>query len=230
MYPYFDPSFIILIPALILSMYAQWKVSSTFRRYQAVRASKGISAAEAARALLDRSSARGVPVEHVAGELSDHYDPTTKTLRLSDSVYSSSSIAALGVAAHEVGHAIQDSDGYGMLKFRNSFVPVANLVSTASMPLFFIGLLASLEPLIYLGIILFCGVVLFHIITLPVELNASSRALAMLGSTGMLSRDELEGAKGVLSAAALTYIAATAMAILQLVRLLVIARGRRREN
>jgi Zn-dependent membrane protease YugP len=163
----------------------------------------------------------------VRGELTDHYDPRAKVLRLSDSVGGSSSIAAIGVAAHEVGHAVQDKEGYAPLKFRNAFVPVANLGSMAAFPLFLIGLLMSAKPLIDLGIVLFLAVVVFHLVTLPVEYDASSRALRLLGGTGILTQSEITGAKSVLDAAALTYVAATVMALMNLLRLLILARGRR---
>jgi Zn-dependent membrane protease YugP len=223
----FDPTFIILIPALLLAAFAQMKVKSAYAKYSEVRASKGVTADSVARALLDGFGLREVRIERVPGELTDHYDPRGKVLRLSDSVGGSSSIAAIGVAAHEVGHAVQDKEDYAPLRFRNTFVPVANIGSMASYPLFFVGLIMGVGPLLNIGILLFSGVVLFHLVTLPVEFDASSRALRVLGSTNTLSQSELSGAKSVLDAAALTYVAATVMAILTLIRFLMIANSRR---
>ena len=226
-YPMMDPTLILLIPGLLLAFYTQMKVKSTFARFSTVYASRGMSADAVSRSLLDRFGLQSVKVERVRGELTDHYDPRTKVLRLSDSVGGSASIAAIGVAAHEVGHAVQDKEGYAPLKFRNAFVPVANLGSMAAFPLFLIGLLMSARPLIDLGIVLFLAVVVFHLVTLPVEYDASSRALRLLGGTGMLTQSEITGAKSVLDAAALTYVAATIMALMNLLRLLILARGRR---
>jgi len=228
MYPYyFDSTMLLLIPALILSMWAQFKVKSTFAKYSEIRARRGVTATDVARALLDRFGLTNVPVERIGGQLTDHYDPRDKTLHLSDSVSGNSSIAAIGVAAHEVGHAIQDQEGYAFLKFRNAIVPAVNICSTASMPIFFIGLLMSSFNLLNLGILLFCGVLVFHLVTLPVELDASSRAMKLLAETGMLEGDELKGARSVLSAAAMTYVAALVMTIMQLVRLLALRNSRR---
>ena len=227
MFPYFDGTMILLIPALILSMWAQFKVKSTFAKYSEIRARRGVTATDVARALLDRFGLTNVPVERIGGQLTDHYDPRDKTLHLSDSVSGNSSIAAIGVAAHEVGHAIQDQEGYAFLKFRNAIVPAVNICSTASMPIFFIGLLMSSFNLLNLGILLFCGVLVFHLVTLPVELDASSRAMKLLAETGMLEGDELKGARSVLSAAAMTYVAALVMTIMQLVRLLALRNSRR---
>jgi Zn-dependent membrane protease YugP len=227
MFPIMDPTFMLLIPGLILAVFAQMKVKSAFARYSGVYASKGVNSNSVSRMLLDNFGLQRVRIEKVPGELTDHYDPRTKVLRLSDSVGGSSSIAAIGVAAHEVGHAMQDKEGYAPLKIRNSFVPVANIGSMAAFPLFFIGLLMSMSPLVNIGILLFLGVVAFHLITLPVEFDASSRALRLLKSTGTLSQTEIVGAKSVLDAAALTYVAATVMALLNLARLLLIANSRR---
>lgn len=227
MYP-FDSTIIIIIPFLFLSMWAQARVRGAFARYDGVMASRRISSAAVARRLLDMNGLSSVRIESIPGELTDHYDPRAKVLRLSGAASSNSSIAAIGVAAHEVGHAVQDGTGYGMLKFRNAFVPVANIGSSASIPLFLLGLVMSIGPLVTLGIVLFSLTVAFHLITLPVEFDASSRALKMLAETGTLNSAELAGAKQVLDAAAWTYIAATLMAAAQLVRLLMIARSRRR--
>lgn len=227
-YPFFDPTMLLLIPALLLSIWAQVRVKSTFDRFSRVRARGGVTGAQVARMLLDRFGLSSVPVNHVAGALTDHYDPRDRTLSLSDSVYSSSSIAAIGVAAHEVGHAIQHSEGYAPLMFRNRVAPAVGLVSNMAIPLFFIGFLMRGHFLMNLGIVLFLGAIVFHLVTLPVEYNASSRAIAILNGTGALAPDELTGAKRVLDAAAWTYVAAALMALLQLVRLLVLRGSRDR--
>jgi len=226
MYPFFDSSIILLIPAFLLAMWAQFNVKSTFARYSKIRARKGSTAAEVCRMLLDKAGLSNVPVNRVAGHLSDHYDPLKRTVNLSESVYGSYSIASLGVAAHECGHAIQHSLGYSPLMLRNAIVPVVSLSSNLAIPLFFVGLLLSAAGLMTLGILLFTGVIVFHLVTLPVEFNASSRALAALGSTGTLSPDELTGARAVLRAAAWTYIAAAVMAAMQLLRLIILKNRR----
>ena len=228
-YPFFDPTMLLLIPALLLSLWAQMRVRSTFERFSQVQARGGVTGAQVARMLLDRFGLSSVPVNHVQGNLTDHYDPRDRTLSLSDSVYSSSSIAAIGIAAHEVGHAIQHSEGYAPLMFRNRVAPVVGLVSNMAIPLFFIGLLMRGQFLMNLGIVLFLGAVVFHLVTLPVEYNASSRAITILNGTGALAQDELNGARSVLNAAAWTYVAAALMAVLQLVRLLVL-RGSSRDR
>jgi Zn-dependent membrane protease YugP len=229
MFPYFfDPTMLLLIPALLLAGWAQLRVKSTFNQYSRVGTRRGVTADQAARMLLDRFGLMSVPVKRVGGQLTDHYDPRGKTLSLSDSVYGSGSIAAIGVAAHEVGHAIQDSDGYVPLGIRNNIVPVVSIGSSMAMPLFFIGFFFRGTTLMNIGILLFLGVVIFHLVTLPVEFNASSRAVVLLGQTGVLTGDELQGARKVLNAAAWTYIAATLMAIMQLVRLLALASSRER--
>lgn len=230
MYPgYFDPSMLLLIPALILAMWAQARVKSVFARYSAVTARKGVTGADVARDLLDRFGLRNVPVNRVAGNLTDHYDPRNKTLNLSESVFSSPSIAAIGVAAHEVGHAIQDNTNYAPLRIRNSIVPVVNIGSSLAFPLFFIGLIMRGPTLMDIGILLFLGVIVFHLVTLPVEFDASNRAIRVLSDTGALSPDEITGAKSVLKAASWTYISATVMAFAQFARLLLL-RGSRSRN
>lgn len=224
---YFDVGYLyFVLPALILAIYAQFKVSSTFNRFQRVRNERGYSANVVARALLDDAGLQDVPIEHVRGNLTDHYDPKTKVLRLSDSVYNSSSIAALGVAAHEVGHAIQHADEYAPLSVRNMIFPIANIGSSLAFPLFFIGLLFNFGILMNLGILFFGLAFLFQLVTLPVEFNASSRALALLSGGGYLSDTEVRGSKKVLNAAALTYVASAVMALAQLLRLLLLARSR----
>lgn len=223
MYPLFwDPTFILLIPAMLLAMWAQMKVKSTYALYSQVFARRGVQAWMVSRMLLDRYGLKAVPIEETPGDLTDHYDPRDKVLRLSETVYASPSIAAIGVAAHEVGHAIQDLQGYAPLKVRNSIVPVVNIGSMAAIPLFFIGLLMASPTLMDLGILFFLGVIVFHLITLPVEFDASARALRLLADTGILGPDEIGGARKVLNAAALTYVAATVVAVAQLFRLLLL--------
>lgn len=228
MFPFFyDPTFMLLIPALLLAMYAQAKVSSTFQRYLRVPANSGVSGAQAARLLLDRNNLHDVRVEITRHHLGDHYDPRQRVLRLSPEVYHGRSLAALGVAAHETGHALQHAQAYIPLNIRNAIFPLASFGSSLAFPLFFMGLIFQTGFLMDLGIMLFTAAVLFQVVTLPVEFNASSRALYMLESAGFLSRGaEVQGARKVLNAAALTYLAATAMAIAQLFRLLVL-RGSR---
>ncbi|MBR1603417.1 MAG: zinc metallopeptidase [Synergistaceae bacterium] len=231
MYPMgfgFDSSMLILIPAILLSMWAQSQVSSAFSKYSKVRAQGGVTADQVARMLLTRFGLGSMPINRIAGELTDNYNPSNRTLNLSESVYNNPSIASIGVAAHEVGHAIQHSQLYAPLMFRNSIVPVVNIASQASMPLFIIGLMMGNSMLLNLGIILFTGSIIFHLVTLPVELDASSRALKLLQQTGTLTNDELAGARKVLNAAALTYVAAALMSVLQLVRLLMIKNSRER--
>jgi len=224
----FDPTYMMMIlPALLLALYAQMKVKATFASYSSVHASSGCSADSVSRMLLDKFGLSDVRIERVAGNLTDHYDPRSKTLRLSDSVGGSSSIAAIGVAAHEVGHAVQDKQGYAPLRIRNSLVPAAGLGSNLGIWLFMIGLLMRAGFLVTLGIVFFSCAVLFQFVTLPVEFDASRRALALLSETGTLTPQELSGAKKVLSAAALTYVAATVMAVMQLLYLLSRSRGRR---
>lgn len=221
-YPFFDASMLIVIPGLILAMYAQTKVKTTFERYSKVAASSGMTGAKAARAILESTGASHVDVEMIEGNLTDHYDPRKKVLRLSRSVYSGGSLASLGVAAHEAGHAIQHAVGYVPLNIRHSLVPVANFGSTLAFPLFLIGLFIH-PSLARAGIYLFAAVVLFQLVTLPVEFNASSRAMVALERGGYITRQEVKGTKAVLDAAALTYVAAALVGILNLVRLLVIA-------
>jgi len=213
---------ILLLPALILSGYAQWKVSSTFKKMSERRAASGLTGAQVARMLLQRNGIDDVKVETVPGSLSDHYDPTQKVLRLSEPVYDSNSLAALGVAAHETGHAIQHHTAYSALSLRSAILPMANIGSKLAIPLFLGGMLMRMDFLIPIGIVLFIGAVAFTLVTLPVEFNASRRAMAQLTSGGFLRNDEIQGAKSVLDAAALTYVAAAAMAVVQLIRLIMI--------
>lgn len=222
-----DPTMILLIPAILLSMWAQSKVQSTFKQYSQIQARGNVTADSAARMLLTLYGMPNMPINHVSGNLTDHYDPRNRTLNLSDGVYGNRSIASIGVAAHEAGHAIQHHESYAPLMLRNGIVPAVNVCSSASMPLFLIGLLMGNGMLVNLGIILFCGALAFHLITLPVELNASNRAIALLEETRTLAPDELKGARKVLNAAAWTYVAAALMSVLQLVRLILISRSRR---
>ncbi|HID95158.1 MAG TPA: zinc metallopeptidase [Candidatus Latescibacteria bacterium] len=227
MYPFFfDWTFLLLIPALMLAFYAQMRVRSAYERYSRMRAGSGMTGAQVARQLLDRNGLSNVVVEKTSGVLSDHYDPRKQVLRLSEAIYSSNSIAALGVAAHETGHALQHGTGYLPLMLRNNFVPVVNLGTSLAFPLFFIGFLFRGPILMDIGIILFSLAVVFHLITLPVEFDASRRALGLLAREGYLRRDEVGSARAVLNAAAWTYVAAAAVAAVQLVRLLLL-RGQR---
>ncbi|MDD3839317.1 MAG: zinc metallopeptidase [Clostridia bacterium] len=212
-------SMVFLIPAILLAMYAQVKVQSTFSRYLRHRSLKGYTGSQVARSILDSQGLHNVNIELVGGRLSDHYDPRTNVLRLSRDVYSGTSIAALGVAAHETGHAIQHNTGYFPLLFRNSLVPVANLGSQLAWVFILMGFLIH-PRFINIGIILFSAAVLFQVVTLPVEFNASRRAIYLLSSGGYVTQDEVGKAKKVLSAAALTYVAATAVALAQLLRLM----------
>lgn len=226
-YFYYDWTMILVIPGLLLGLYAQFKVKSTFDRYSRIRTKSGLTAEQAARALLSRGGSTNVTISRVNGSLTDHYDPSSKTLRLSDSVYGSDSVAAVGVAAHECGHALQEHDGYGLLKLRTALVPVVNIGSSLYLPIFMAGLLFSWEPLQMVGILCFGLTLLFSLVTLPVEINASKRALGML--EGVLDAEELQGAKAVLSAAALTYLASVISSALQLLRLILISRSRDRD-
>ena len=227
---YFDPTYALVLIGVILSMIASAKLNSTYSRYSRVGSRCGMTGAEAARQLLARQGIYDVQVRRVAGNLTDHYDPRTKTVNLSDSVYGATSIAAIGVAAHECGHAMQDAEGYSPLRLRSSLVPVANLGSQLCWPLIIIGLLMGGSPLlIKIGILLFSMAVLFQLVTLPVEYNASHRAVTLLDETGILAGQEVGQTRQVLNAAALTYVAAAAGAILQLLRLLLLF-GDRRDN
>jgi len=226
MFFFYDPTFLLIIPALILAFYAQAKVKGTFNKFSKVRSQKGYNGAQLARLILDDHNLQEVKIKSVPGKLSDHYDPRTKSLGLSQDVYSGNSVAAAGIVAHEIGHAIQDQKAYTPLRIRNSIVPVTSLGSTLAFPLFFIGILASIPILMDIGIVLFSLAVAFSIITLPVEFNASSRAIKLLADGKYLTEQEIPMARKVLSAAALTYVAATTMAILNLARLLIL-RGSR---
>ncbi|MDA8213044.1 MAG: zinc metallopeptidase [Clostridia bacterium] len=222
--------FVLVLPAFLLALYAQFKVKSTFARQSKVAASSGASGAQVARGLLDSQGLHSVPVELTPGSLSDHYDPKSKVLRLSPEVYHGTSVAALGVAAHEVGHAIQHRQEYVPLNIRNSFFPVANLGSSLAMPLIFVGFLLGFAKLALLGIVAFSFAVFFQIVTLPVEFNASNRALALLENRGYITRAEVGPTKKVLDAAALTYVAATLVAIAELIRFILMFLGQSRDD
>lgn len=223
---FFDPTMILLIPALILAGWAQMKVRATYRQFQQISSARGITGAMAAEAILRSNGIYNVEIEAVPGELTDHYDPRVKKLRLSQANYASDSLAAVAVAAHESGHALQHAGAYVPLELRHAILPVTNFASMAAFPIFLIGFLFNASFLIQLGIIFFSGVVLFHVVTLPVEFNASSRAIAQLQALGILSPTELSAARKVLNAAALTYVAAATMALLELVRLLILSSNR----
>ncbi|MDO4834295.1 MAG: zinc metallopeptidase [Bacillota bacterium] len=228
MYYGFDPTIIILIPAIIFTIYAQGKVKRAYNTYSRIPTQKGISGQQAARMILDNNGMGHVPIRVVQGELTDNYDPVKDVMHLSNGICNGSSIASVAVAAHESGHAIQDGTNYGFLKFRIAMVPVVNLVSGASWPLIIIGILMvaagkALGGILFdIGVIMFLVVVLFHTVTLPVEFNASRRALAQLTELGIVDETEIKGAKKVLSAAAMTYVAALAVSVLNLVRILAI--------
>ena len=224
-----DPTILLLVIGMLLSLAASAKLRSTFAVYKKVRSHSGITGAEAAQRILRAAGITDVQVVPIRGSLTDHYDPRTKTVSLSEDIYGRNSLAAVGVAAHECGHAIQDAINYAPLNIRSAIVPAANIGSQLSWPLFIAGLIFSIDPLVTLGIVLFSLAVLFQLVTLPVEINASSRALKMLESTGILGADEKKGARKVLTAAALTYVAAVAASILQLLRLIILAGGRDRD-
>lgn len=228
-YRYIDWTYLLVIAGLILSMMASAHVKSTFNKYSRVRSMCGMTGAMAARKVLELSGIYDVKIEHISGNLTDHYDPRTKTLRLSDSTYSSNSVAAVCVAAHECGHAVQHQKSYGPLVLRSTLVPAANFGSTLAWPVFVAGLIFSMKPLLTAGIVLFSLAVLFQLVTLPVEFNASTRALKILENGHVLGDTELAAGKKVLTAAALTYVASLASSILQLLRLIILAGGRDRD-
>ena len=223
---YYDWTVLIVLPALIMSIWAQIKVSSTFRKYSTLKTARGITGADAARRVLDANGLYDVRIEHIHGDLTDHYDPRENVIRLSDTVYANSSAAAVGVACHEAGHAVQHAVGYGPIKLRMSIIPVTRVGSMLSMPLFFVGLLLASDALLLGGILLYSAVTFFQLVTLPVEFNASSRALEAIKSSALLNSDELSASEEVLSAAAMTYVAALATSLLTLLRLIVLANGR----
>ena len=226
---YYDPYYwMILVPAMLIALLAQLNVSATFNRYSRVASRRGLTGAQAAEAVLRAHGVYAVRVERVAGRLSDHYDPRSNVIRLSDGVYGSTSVASLGVAAHEAGHAVQYAQGYGPIKLRTAIIPVCNIGSQLSILLIVLGLIFYFPALFGVGVILFAVAVVGQVVTLPVEFNASRRAMASLRDTGLLEQEELRGARKVLTAAAMTYVAALLVSIAQLLRFLLAFGGRRR--
>lgn len=216
-----------IVPALLISLYAQFNVKSTYNKYSRIMSSRGTTGANAARALLQHNGLGGkVAINQIAGDLTDNYDPRSNTLNLSQSVYGNTSIAAIGVAAHEVGHAIQHDQRYAPLELRAAIVPVANFASSASFPILLVGFLFNSMNLVLAGIVLFSAVVVFHLVTLPVEFNASQRAVVQLSQAGLVSQDEVPMVKKVLGAAAMTYLAATLTAVANLLYYVMIFMGR----
>jgi len=228
----FDPTMILILPALAFALWAQWKVKSTYEKFAKVRSSTSMSGRQMAAAIMARNGVTDVTIEQVGGVLSDHYDPGARAVRLSGPIYGDNSIASIAVAAHEIGHVLQHHQGYLPLQLRATLAPVAGFGSMLAFPLFFIGMFfgANLggmgKVLMDVGILFFAGAVLFHVVTLPVEFDASKRALVQLRDSGAIQNDEISGAKQVLDAAALTYVAAAAMAALQLIRLVLLRNSR----
>lgn len=229
-YYYFDWTYILIIFAFLLSLIVQTSMQSTFRRYSRAASLCGLSGAEAARRILDSEGLYQVRVQPIRGSLTDHYDPRSKTVNLSETVYGSRSLSALGVAAHECGHAIQDAQEYVPLRVRSALVPAANFGSQFSWILFFIGLLFSSQILCQIGILLFCLALLFQLVTLPVEFNASHRTLVKLGDMGLMNRSEVKNTRKVLRAAAMTYVAAVCTSLLYLLRMIILSGGGRRRD
>lgn len=217
---------VLVLPAILFSLIAQDSVHSAYNKYGQILSRRGMTGADVARRVLELNGIQGVRIEPTSGKLTDHYDPRADVIRLSEGVYGSSSVAALGIAAHEAGHTCQHHLGYGAIKVRNAILPVANIGSAAAIPLVLIGIIFNFGVLINVGIIFFAAVVVFQLVTLPVEFNASARAKKVLAADGMLSGEELAGAKKVLNAAAMTYVASLAVSLMQLVRLLIISRNR----
>ena len=228
MYWGYDSTYLLLIIGMLITAAATARLNSVYGKYRKVRSASGMTGAEAAQRILRAAGISDVSIGMVNGSLSDHYDPISKRVNLSREIYEGTSLASVGVAAHECGHAIQHATNYLPLNFRSMIVPIANIGSSLSWPLFLVGLIFSIGPLLTVGILLFAMAVLFQLVTLPVEFNASKRALHMLGSTGILGEQEKKGAKAVLQAAALTYVAALMASILQLLRLVALSRRRRR--
>ena len=228
-YGLFDWTYLLVIAGAVLSAIASSKVKTTYAKFGKVASRNGLNATDAARMILDNAGLRHVRIDRIAGDLTDHYSPKERVLRLSDTTYNSRSIAAIGVAAHECGHAIQHAEQYAPLNVRNAIVPVVNLGSKLSWPMIMIGLLLGFTGFLDFGIVLFSLTLIFQLITLPVEFNASSRALRILSDSNMLYEEELTGAKKVLSAAAMTYVAAAVASLLSLLRLMILFGGRRRD-
>lgn len=221
---------LLVLPAVILAMWASGNVNATYKKYSKIQNAAGMSGADAARRILDANGLTHIRIEHVNGSLTDHYDPKAGVIRLSDAVYDNRSTAAVGVAAHEAGHAVQHATGYSPLVLRNAIIPLCNIGSNLAMPLILLGLVLDMFGLCFVGIIAFGLSALFQFITLPVEFNASSRALAALEGSGRFTEEDLTGAKKVLRAAALTYVAALAVALANLLRLVILVGGRRRRD
>ena len=232
-YYYWDPTYILVVIGAVICMIASARVKGTFNKYSQLRSMSGMNGAQVAQRVLQAAGIYDVQVRHVSGSLTDHYDPRTKTVNLSDPVYNATSVAALGVAAHECGHAIQHAKSYAPLSIRSALVPIANFGSMLAWPVILIGLLFNTRSpglIIDIGILLFSAAVLFQLVTLPVEFDASRRALVMLRTQGILADDELRYTRRVLKSAALTYVASAAAAILQLLRIILITNGRRRDD
>ena len=232
-YYYWDPTYILVVIGAVICMIASARVKGTFNKYSQLRSMSGMNGAQVAQRVLQAAGIYDVQVRHVSGSLTDHYDPRTKTVNLSDPVYNATSVAALGVAAHECGHAIQHAKSYAPLSIRSALVPIANFGSMLAWPVILIGLLFNTRSsglIIDIGILLFSAAVLFQLVTLPVEFDASRRALVMLRTRGILADDELKYTRRVLKSAALTYVASAAAAILQLLRIILITNGRRRDD
>ena len=229
-YGWFDPTYWLVIVGMIITLIASANVKSTFNKYDKVVSRRGLTAAEAARRILDANGLHSIRIERVSGNLTDHFSPKENVIRLSDSTYSSTSIAALGVAAHECGHAVQHQVGYAPIKVRNSIVPLVNICSSLAIPIILIGILLSATGLAMFGVILYCAVLAFQLVTLPTETNASKRALETLEGMALLDDEEIRGARKVLSAAAMTYFASAAATMLQLLRLFLIVQGNNRRR
>ena len=227
--PFWDPTFIVLIPAVLLALYAQFRVKSAYAQYSQVPVSSGLTGAQAAEEILRRNGLSNVTVDRTEGVLSDHYDPRTRALSLSADVYSGASVAAVGVAAHETGHAIQHARGYAPLALRSAMVPTVQFGSWLAWPIFIVGFLFHSGGMVQLGILIFSALVAFTVVTLPVEFDASARAMRALQEERLVTPDELRGVRSVLTAAALTYVAAAAMSVMQLLRMLMLANMRRRD-
>ncbi len=224
----FDWTYLVfIVPALLISLWAQFKVSSSFSKYSKVRNMRGLTGAQTSEYILRSYGVTGVRIEHISGELTDHYDPTSNVIRLSDAVYNATTVSAIGVAAHETGHALQYAQGYAPIKLRAAVIPASRIGSLASWPLLLIGIIFSMRPLIWLGIAFFALATLFQVLTLPVEFNASSRALKAIDQWNILSAEENQGARKVLTAAALTYVAALLTSLMQLLRLILLFGDRR---
>ena len=223
---------VLVVPAMILAAWAQFRVKSTFNKYSKVPNSRRVTGAYAAQAILSYYGITNVRIERVNGTLTDHFDPKTNVIRLSDGVYDSTSVAAIGVACHEAGHAAQHAEGYAPIRIRNSILPVCNIGSKLGIPLALIGLFMGAEPIIYVGIALYAGIFIFHLATLPVEFNASRRAISVIDATDLLYDDEIGGAKKVLSAAAMTYVASMLVALANVLRfaLRILAMNSRRRD